>query len=117
MAEVLVTWIGNTDLRAAAGSPEAGLGPIAQALDARSFERVALVSDYPEERAAPYVAWLQSRTRAPLSVRHEPLSGPTEFGEIYEAATRAVQAVLQEAKGSPALGARTATANCEMIPA
>ncbi|MHB8765233.1 MAG: hypothetical protein ACYDA8_12995 [Deferrisomatales bacterium] len=117
MAEVLVTWIGNTDLRATAGSPEAGLGPIAQALGARAFDRVALVSDYPEERTTPYVEWLRGRTGAALSVRYEPLSGPTEFGEIYQAATRAVQGVLQEAKGPPALGARTATANCEMIPA
>jgi hypothetical protein len=72
MASVLVAWIRNTDLRAAAGNPEAGLGPIAQAVETRDFDRVALVSDYPEDRAKPYADWLRGRTRCSVSVKSPP---------------------------------------------
>ena len=46
--KVLVAWVGRTDLRAPAESEEVGLGPIAQALDARAFDEVFLLSDYDE---------------------------------------------------------------------
>lgn len=71
-----------------------GVGPIAQALDSRPFDEVVLLSDYDERVAAPYLKWLRARANARIEVLREPLSGPTNFGEIYEAAVRAVRRAL-----------------------
>lgn len=97
MPRALIAWIGKTDLRAPAESDVIGLGPIAQAFEARTFDTAYLLADYPESAIAPYAKWLRSRTKTPITVLREKLSGPTQFGEIYEAAARAVQ----RAKGSP----------------
>jgi 3'-phosphoadenosine 5'-phosphosulfate sulfotransferase (PAPS reductase)/FAD synthetase len=88
MQRVLITWVGRTDLRAPAESETVGLGPVAQALDARAFDEVVLLTDYPEQETEPFVRWLESRTDVPIQVAHEPLSGPTAFGEIYQAAVK-----------------------------
>ncbi len=95
MTTVLLSWIGNTDLRAPEDSDKVGLGPVAQALDARGFDEVRLVTDYELDRVQSYIAWLRVRVVAPVQVTHEPLSGPTQFGEIYEAAVRSCQAAVK----------------------
>ena len=91
MRKILVTWIGNTDLRAPKQGDIVGIGPIAQALQARSFDEVTLISDYEEREVAPFVRWLRQRTSTELKINYEKLSGPTQFGEIYAAAVRASQ--------------------------
>lgn len=93
---VLLSWIGRTDLRAPAEPDVVGVGPIAQAVEARAFDEVVLVSDFEERTVAPYLKWLRDRTEARIEVRFEKLSGPTEFGEIYQAAVRAVEHALRE---------------------
>ena len=80
-----------------------GMGPLAQALDARAFDEVFLLSDYDERVVAPYLKWLRTRAKSRIEVIREPLSGPTEFGEIYEAAVRAVQRALSERPREAAL--------------
>jgi DNA-binding NtrC family response regulator len=92
--KVLVAWLGRTDLRAPTESEVVGIGPIAQALEARSFDEAFLLSDYDERLVSPYTKWLRARTKARIEVVHERLSGPTDFGEIYEAAIRGVQRAL-----------------------
>ncbi len=89
MTRILISWIGRADLRAPSEDPVVGNGPVAQALGVREFDAVVLISDYAENVSAPF-EWLRPWTRATVAVRHEPLSGPTEFGEIYEAAVRVV---------------------------
>ncbi len=101
--KVLVAWVGKTDLRAPTESDQIGVGPIAQAFDARVFDEAFLLSDYDERVVAPYLKWLRARTKAPVEVVYEPLSGPTEFGEIHEAAVRGVQRALGERPGDVAL--------------
>ena len=49
MRKVLVAWIGKTDLRAPTESEQVGVGPIAQALEARAFDEAFLLSDYDEQ--------------------------------------------------------------------
>lgn len=53
MDNVLVCWLGNTDLKAAQGDLAAGLGPIGRAVAARPFDAIHLLSDYPASRSAP----------------------------------------------------------------
>ena len=73
----------------------AGVGPVAQALRARAFDHAFLVTDHDGEPVNRYHEWLDERAAGTVvSLLHEPLSGPTEFGEIYEAAVRACEQAL-----------------------
>lgn len=103
MRNILVTWVGNTDLRAPKETNSVGVGPIAQALDARPFDKALLVSDYNEAEVTPYVRWLRQRTSAQINVLLEKLSGPTQFGEIYEAAVRACEKALDRRRDETSL--------------
>ena len=98
MKRILICWIGNTDLDAAKGDKDVGAGPIAQALEARAFDEVCLITDYPKARVVPYLDWLQNRTETPHHLFCEKLSGPTQFGEIYEAAVRVCTAAKEAAE-------------------
>ena len=98
MERILFSWIGRADLQAAGGGLEAGLGPIAQAVSARRFDRIVLLCDFPEAEITPYLEWLASRTSARITPSHHHLSGPTHFGEIYEAGVRALTAILPECR-------------------
>ena len=73
-----------------------GDGPIAQAVTTRQFDEVCLLSDYDEPTVAPYLKWLRRKTSTRVVLFHEPLSGPTQFGEIYEAALRGVKRALDD---------------------
>ncbi len=93
MGRILVCWIGHADLRAARGEVE-GPGPIAQVVEAGWVDEALLLSDYPDDEAGAYVAWLRARSRVAVSVRDVDLSSPTDFGEIYRVATKAVDGLL-----------------------
>jgi len=92
---ILFAWIGFTDLRASRKDPDAGLGPIAQAVGAIGFDKVILLSDLQKEYALGYVAWLRGQTGVNVELFEVSLSGPTQFGEIYKAA---VDVILKETK-------------------
>ena len=101
VASLLISWIGLTDLQAPEEKPLVGKGPIAQALNTRSYAAAVLISDYPNKAVMPFLNWLSRQTKALVSVCHEPLSGPTNFGEIYEAAVRVVtESLLRHGKDS-----------------
>jgi DNA-binding NtrC family response regulator len=86
----LFTWIGKTDLKAAKGELARSLGPIGQTATAREFAAIHLLSDHPEKITKEYAKWLSRQSKAVVSVHPVALSGPTEFGEIYEAARSVV---------------------------
>jgi len=88
---VLVSWIGRTDLRAAAGETAVGIGPLAQAVLARDYDRIFLLSDFPSAQAEPFVGWLGARTAAKIRLRCVKLSSPINFGEIYQRAVEALE--------------------------
>jgi DNA-binding NtrC family response regulator len=102
-SHVLISWIGQTDLRASQGEKAAGLGPVAQALDARAYDEVQLLYNYPESEVAGFLKWLRKRTRTPLNARHVRLSSPTHFGEIHVAAVRAIEQALESHARAPKL--------------
>ncbi len=103
MAQVLVSWIGRADLQASVDASMGGLGPIAQAVQARTFDEALLVTDYAEVEVRTYLDWLRERTRTSVKAVREPLSGPTQFGEIYEAAVRTCVAALAGREGETRL--------------
>jgi DNA-binding NtrC family response regulator len=103
MPNLLLAWIGNTDLRAAQGDEQAGIGPIAQALKSRLYDEVFLLSNYPNKQVEPFVKWLGQQSKTKLSVRHVSLDRPTNFGKIYEAAVSLLQAIEKAEGGRPNL--------------
>jgi len=90
MEKILAGWIGFTDIRASKGSEKDGFGPICQAVKAREFDEICLISDLASRETNPYVQWLGSLTDTVIALRPEKLTAPTRFGEIYEAASRVV---------------------------
>lgn len=107
----LVAWIGRTDLKAAAGEPDAGLGPIAQGVQAGSYDAIYLLSDFPAAESKPYLKWLASRTGAVIHIHNVKLTSPINFGEIYERVVevletidrREVQLTYHLSPGTPAM--------------
>jgi len=91
---ILVSWLGRTDLDAAAGDERAGLGPVCQTVTKRSFDRVVLLSNYPKADSEQYVLWIEGHTQATVELNRVELSSPTHFGEIYRAVTKKVGALL-----------------------
>lgn len=96
MENLLICWIGATDLKASEAEEEQGLGPIANAVIEQEYKEIALLNDYPRERAEQYVEWLQKKTASPISLRHTKLKDPTDFEEIYKAAIGHIQSKQQE---------------------
>lgn len=90
MSKILACWIGFTDLKAAKGDSNVGLGPIAQAVTSRAFDEVCLISDLQSKETQAYVNWIKGKTDIPITVYPENLSGPTVFSEIYQSAVRSV---------------------------
>jgi DNA-binding NtrC family response regulator len=100
---ILLAWIGMTDLRVARGELGESLGPIGQAVKARPFSAIHLLSDHDKKSDAIYVKWLASQTIAPAKVHKAKLTSPTEFGEIYEAAVSVISKVQVESSGKSPL--------------
>jgi len=91
MSSVLLTWLGATDLRAAKGETSAGLGPVAQAIESRTFDHIVLLTNYEKAEVATFVGWLKKRTATPIAVRSERLRSPTDYGDIYRAVTKTLE--------------------------
>jgi transcriptional regulator with PAS, ATPase and Fis domain len=89
----LIAWVGRTDLRAASGDRGAGDGPIAQAVQAGSYDAVHILSDFPAGETKAYVKWLSSRTSAKVQIHVVGLSSPINFGEIYEGAVEVLKSL------------------------
>jgi transcriptional regulator with PAS, ATPase and Fis domain len=109
----LFAWIGRTDLKAVAGDPEAGSGPIAQAVLAESYKAIHLLSDFSAADTKAYVKWLSDQSSAGVHAHTAALSSPTNFGEIYEAVTAVLtklhatknQLTFHLSPGTPAMAA------------
>ncbi|MBK9974270.1 MAG: sigma 54-interacting transcriptional regulator [Planctomycetes bacterium] len=95
MPNVLVAWLGNTDLKAVSDSESVGLGPIAQAVESRPFDRAVLLSDHSELQTGSYCSWLGKRSSKEVECIAEKLKSPTDFEGIYRAAVRGLTHVLQ----------------------
>jgi DNA-binding NtrC family response regulator len=95
-SKVLVAWVGLTDLRAPTEESEVGVGPVAQAVEADHYDEIVLLSDHPRAQVDPYVGWLAARAPCAIRVEHVKLSGPTQFGEIYQAARDVLEKVAAQ---------------------
>jgi len=85
---LLFTWIGLTDIRAAQGALDGDVGPIGSAIRNRVFSKIILLSDHSKDISEEYKDWLSLITSGDISIYYFNLSGPAQFGEIYESAIR-----------------------------
>src|SRR5437660_788054 len=104
---MLVTWLGTADLRAPDAQEKMDVGPVAQALEARQFDRVLLLADQEKKALRKYEGWLRTRivgkARIELNLVHIELTSPTNFDEIYSAVTRTLDQALGEIAEQPEL--------------
>jgi len=92
-SHLLLAWMGRTDLKAAAGDPDAGVGPIAQGVQAGTYDTIHLLSDFPAAEAKSYIKWLASRTGAAIHLHSVKLTSPINFGEIYERVVEVLEVI------------------------
>lgn len=93
--KILVCWVGNTDLRAGDGEEDVvGQGPIAQALAWDQFHEVVLLANQKEYKIHQYAQWLKQRFYGKITPKRHELTGPTDFGEIYKAATQELDGII-----------------------
>lgn len=88
--------MGKTDLRASRGELGDGLGPIGQAVSKRTFSPVVLISNYKKEEEKRFIDWLKTKTSAAILKYHVDLTSPTDFKEIYKAATNTIDDVKKK---------------------
>ena len=104
---LLVSWIGNADLRAPRAEDKADVGPVAQAIEARKFDRVLLLADQAPTRLRAYEGWLRTRgtlkPKIALTIERVELTSPTNFDEIYSAVTGTLDAYLKDLDDRPEL--------------
>lgn len=55
-----------------------------------------LLNNWKKDTAENYVVWLKEKTPSQITLQHISLSGPTNFGEIYQAATTIISEKIKE---------------------
>jgi transcriptional regulator with PAS, ATPase and Fis domain len=85
----LIAWLGNADLKAAEDG--AGLsGPIGQAVHAESYDKTVLLTNQLHSNVEHYVDWLTKNGGPACDIISVSLTSPTNFREIYAAASAAL---------------------------
>lgn len=95
-ARILFCWLGATDLKAASGIADVGLGPVAQAAQWKAFNEIVLLNNWERTSAKNYLSWLTKIMSARISLQQVSLPDPTNFGEIYQAASANITAKIKE---------------------
>lgn len=98
MQKILVSWIGENDLKGLErheGAPEQA-GPVLSTLRAAEFAAAHLLYNYPPARVEPYLRWIESQVSTAILPRPCELSSPVHFGEIHHAANEALAEVRRE---------------------
>jgi transcriptional regulator with GAF, ATPase, and Fis domain len=91
---ILISWLGRTDLRAVNESEQVGVGPVAQALRTGRFDQLELICDCPAEAADSYLDWLRPQTQAAINRHLVVLPSPTDFDAIYRHARDVANAAM-----------------------
>jgi transcriptional regulator with PAS, ATPase and Fis domain len=91
MIKILLCWVGLTDINAAKKNNTTFTGPIVNAIKEQNFDRVVLLSDLPNSDSNTYIKWVTTKYNSSVELINEKLSSPTNFGEIYTAAIKAIK--------------------------
>jgi len=100
-SDFLVSWLGRTDVLAGQGHPDVGLGPVAQALEHKKYNRLVLLSNYPPEEVDSFHDWIASRNpQTIIDIRQVILSGPTCYKDIFQGALQVLLDIKQKFSGA-----------------
>ena len=95
MKNILVSWIGNTDLVSI--ESEDGTGPVEQAVDDRDFDEIVLLCNYKKERWELYNKWFNKKfPNKKMTIYNVSLSSPTNYSEIYETVVKILENILKD---------------------
>ena len=67
---------------------------------AGKYDQIVLLSDQSDEKAHSFTAWLSGHTESKIKVVTARLTSPTDFGQIYDSATKAIVQIHEEFKAS-----------------
>jgi transcriptional regulator with PAS, ATPase and Fis domain len=98
--KVLAAWLGNTDIRISQSGETNPAGPIAQALAAEKYDLLLLLSNQAKKVRDEYISWLNGVAPTAVEVVLAKITSPTNFSEIYETASQALESVLKRGSGS-----------------
>lgn len=96
---ILFAWVGDSDLNAPSRTMKTGIGPIANAITKREFDRLILLSNYENDpRVAAYVSWLAqfNFSKEKIDLIPVALKSVISFGEIYEKTETVVSNALRK---------------------
>ena len=94
--DILLCWIGNSDLVAAEKNDVSDLGPIAQAVKAGNYNHAIFLDNYQNERVKHYHQWLAQEATLSIEVKAVNLTSPTNHKEIYKATRNVVRYVIRQ---------------------
>lgn len=96
MPQILICWIGHTDLKCSRFPTQQGLGPVGQALADGKYDEVHLLANYAPKETEEYVEFAKSLSEAKL-VRHQvSLTSPMDFDEVYLRAIEVIRTVKHD---------------------
>jgi len=85
----IISWIGDNDIKAAAGQAIQGTGPIGDFLTAVQYDAVLLLHNR-EEQGAQYADWVERNFGVRPQVLTAPLPHPFDFDQVFEATLHAM---------------------------
>jgi transcriptional regulator with PAS, ATPase and Fis domain len=98
MANILLTWLGVTDMKSSEQDSDGNLGPIAGAAVDRNYKKVYILSGFSKQSTSRYKKWLERVTKANVNVRNVDLKDPMDFEVIYESARQIATDVQKKHK-------------------
>ncbi|MFS1425305.1 sigma-54 interaction domain-containing protein [Shewanella sp. 10N.286.48.B5] len=90
---LLVSWIGGNDLKMPEGHMS---GPIWAMINSVEFDLIELIYNYSEDEVRPYLSLLSKQVQCKVNARKAELSSPIDYEDIYLAAEKILNEVVQQ---------------------
>ena len=97
---ILVAWLGNSDLTASSSDDTESPGPLLSAIRAYRFDSVHLLSDHKQGVSTSFTTWLTKHSDVLVDVHSVKLSSPTDYKEIYLQASKLLDKIRRELPGA-----------------
>lgn len=97
---ILVAWLGNSDLTAASTDGSNGPGPLLGSIKAFQFDSVHLLSDHKGGVTSAFVDWLRGNSDVPVVIHPANLTSPTDYKEIYIQANKVLDEIRSHVPGA-----------------
>lgn len=81
MTNILVSWIGKTDIEGNESQPITG--PLVSILRFQQFDTIYLLYNYPPKEVKPLLAKLEEEFPGNIKARHAKIQSPIHFADIY----------------------------------